>query len=698
MRVHQRTKIAAFGIGVAWSCAACSQALSDEEDLALVFGDKSTVSLATGSAQALRRAPSVATVITAEDIAALGATDLDEAMETVPGVHVSVTNRYFSTYQMRGIAGPQINPQVLLLQNGVPMNTLYRGDKGQAWGSLPLENVARIEVIRGPGSALYGADAFAGVINIVTKTAADTPGTALGLRAGAHDSRDAWLQHGGKWGPLQVAAYLHVGRTAGMTETIAKDAQSGRDAATGTHASLAPGPLSLGYDAVDASLDGGYDKWHLRGGYKLRDNMGLGAGISSALDPVGKERGERINADLSWADPQYSRDWGLGFTASILDYAETGRYQLSPPGTKIAGNTFVDGMIGQPDRYERQVRLSAFAAYSGLAGHSLRFGLGHDDLDMYETHTNKNYFLTAAGVALPTGPVIDYQGIQPHLLPQRRKLSYLYGQDEWNFAKDWTLTGGLRHDSYSDFGGTTNPRVALVWDAALDLTAKLLWGQAYRAPSFTEQYGINPVANGNPDLKPETIRTLEWACAWQARKDTQVNLSLFRYRMRDVIRAVDNAATGTGATFQNTGGQHGSGLELEAVWDATRRLRLSGHYAYQTSIDEATGQDAGYAPHRHAYARADWHLRAGLLVSGQLNYVAGRRRPAGDARPPIADYTTADLTLRSDRGPRLWNFAVSARNLFNADVREPSQAPGTALPNDLPMAPRTLYLQATHLL
>jgi iron complex outermembrane receptor protein len=245
----------------------------DDEDLVLAYGDKATISLATGSKQSLRRAPSVATVITAEDIAAMGATDLDEVMETLPGVHVSANNRYFSQYQIRGIGAGQTNPQVLILQNGIPMNTLYRGDKGQAWANMPLENVARIEVIRGPGSALYGADAFAGVVNIITKTAADMAGTQFGVRAGSFKSRDAWVQHGGKWGAVDVAAYVRVGSTDGMREIISKDAQSARDAATGTRVSLAPGPVSLRYDAVDAALDLAYGKWRLRAGYILRDDL-----------------------------------------------------------------------------------------------------------------------------------------------------------------------------------------------------------------------------------------------------------------------------------------------------------------------------------------------------------------------------------------------------------------------------------------
>jgi iron complex outermembrane receptor protein len=671
---------------------------SEEDELALVYGDKSTVSIATGSKQQLRRAPAVATVITAEDIAAMGAADLDEVLETVPGMHVSnAPNTYNSLYLMRGIYSVQ-NPQVLVLQNGVPMTTMFQGNKGNVWGGYPVENIARIEVIRGPGSALYGADAFSGVINIITKTSAEIQGTKAGVRVGSFNSRNAWVQHGGKIGDVDVAAYLRTGSTDGQKRIISADAQTGRDKTAGTSASLAPGPVNVGYDAVDADLTFGLEKWRLNVGYRLRDDLGTGAGISAALDPVGKEKSERFNSDLSWTDPHFTTDWGTGFTASYLEYKQRipVNLQLFPPGARFPTGLFPDGMIGHPDTSERQLRLSAFATYSGLANHSWRFGVGHDDLDLYETKTFKNYIFNPAGVPVPAGPVADYSVIQPFMLPQRRKIDYVYIQDEWRLARDWALTAGVRHDRYSDFGGTTNPRIALVWDAALDVTAKLLYGRAFRAPSFAEQYSINnPVQRGNPDLSPETVNTLEAAFSWQARRDLQLNLSLFHYNMNDIIRAVPNTAPALGATFNNTGGQHGSGMELEIEWDVTRSLRISGNYAYQRSIDEATGQDAGYAPHHHLYARADWRFASSWLLSSQINWVADRKRAAGDDRAPVADYKTVDLSVRTNRGRGQWDFAATVRNLFNADAREPSPAPGL-IPNDLPLAPRAVYLQAIY--
>jgi len=506
------------------------------------------------------------------------------------------------------------------------------------------------------------------------------------------------VQHGQALGPVDVAAFLRLGTTGGIDKTVEQDAQTRNDQFFGSNASLAPGPLNTGHDAIDATLNLGYGKWRLRAGYLLRDKVGTGAGVASALDPVGSGRWDRITADLSYTEPQFTRDWALGFVASHLRHTQRiPALMLFPPGVTFPTGTFPDGMFGMPETWERHWRLSAFATYTGFAAHRLRLGIGHDNLDMYRTAEHKNFTFTSSGIPMPTpgAEILDFTGPASFLMPHRRKVDYLYAQDEWQLAGDWSLTTGLRHDRYSDVGGTTNPRAALVWNAAYNVTAKLLYGRAFRAPAFTELYSINnPVARGNENLRPETIDTAEAVVSWQARRDTEVKASLFRYRMKNILRAVPNSIPGTGATFQNTGDQTGHGVELEAVWDATRNLRLSGNYAYQRSIDQSTRKDAGYAPRHQLHARGDWRFLRHWLASAQLNGVAGRRRAAGDDRPPVADYATLDLSLRTDLGRDRVNFAASVRNLFNVDVREPSLAPGL-IPNDLPQAGRAIYLQAT---
>jgi outer membrane receptor for ferrienterochelin and colicins len=690
-------------ITMVWTLAVGAQPMDEEEELALIYGDKSMISITTGAAQPLARAPAVATVITAQDIESIGATDLNEVLESVPGLHVSHSALgYAPIYTIRGI-GTQYNPQVLVLTNGIPMTSVFAGDRGNVWGGLPVDNIARIEVIRGPGSALYGADAFSGVINIITKTAADTDGTQAGARIGSFQTHDAWMLHGGKWGAIDVAGYVRIARTNGAKETIVSDGQTQLDAGFHTHASLAPGTTNLGYDAIDASLDLAYKKWRFRAGLKRRNDVQSGPGVAQTLDPTGTNFGERLTGDLTYQDKEFTENWDVTLQASYYHLNEKSNLVLYPPGATFGNGVFVDGMIGNPYKWERHLRFTASAFYTGFESHRVRIGAGRENDDLYKVQESKNYrydpvSLPGSGNVLtptPLGSVVDVSGTGAFMTPHERTVNYIYVQDEWTFKRDWTLTGGVRRDQYSDFGGTTNPRLALVWDAAYNVTAKLLAGRAFRAPSFVELYNINnPVSLGNPDLKPETISTQEAAVSWQPTGAVQINANVFQYRMRDIIRYVAGA---NGLTAQNTGGQTGKGLELEASWDVSRRLRLSGNYAYQRSINDSTSTDAGDAPHHHLYLRADWRFGYDWMGNVQFNQIAGRDRAAGDSRPTVPNYHTVDLTLRNGKtGPGRWDFAFSVRNLFAATVFEPSPLAPLNIPGDFPMAGRSMYVQARY--
>lgn len=686
-------------LGLLWlPLLAVAQGQAIEEDLDLAYGDAATISIATGSAQTLRRAPAVATVITAQDIAALGATDLDQVLESVPGMHIAVNPiNYASIYVMRGLYGQPTNPKLLLMIDGVPVRSAYSGDKGANWMGLPLEHVARIEIIRGPGSALYGADAMAGVINVISKGADELDGTELGLRGGAFRSTEVWVQHGGRWGPLRVAAYLRSGSTDGQRERIEADAATRLDRLFGTHASLAPGPVNTGHDGLDTGLDLSLGRWRLRQSLQLRVDGGTGAGVNSALDPASVINSRRHVLDLSWSEAALSPALGVGaaFTVVRAQEGTPGGIVLFPPGTRIGANVFADGMRGGPSRKERSYRLAMFANYTGFSGHVLRLGLGHEDSILYDSATFKNFLLNAAGVPIPTGPVIDYNAIQPHIPNVGRRNQHVFVQDEWQLGQDWALTLGLRHDRYSDFGGTTNPRLALVWDAAYNLTAKLLYGQAFRAPAFNEQYTVNPVATGNPQLKPERIRTTELALDWQISRQQQLRLSLFRYTLNDLIRVQPNPPPATGSTYRNQGGLKGQGFELEGLWDLSRQLRLSAQWSQQRSEDPLSGIAPGQAPNRHLFARLDWRPWQDWQLGAQLNAVGQRLRSAGDPRPPLAGYHNVDLSLQGPAATKGLSWSAALRNLFNADRREPSPT-GGAIPGDLPLARRSWSVEARY--
>ena len=688
------TRLAALSLASTLALSAQGADVSEEEELAMSFGDKSHVSIATGSQVPVSRAPSIATVITAEDIRAMGATDLDEVLETVPGLHVSRSPVVNSPiYVFRGVRGTLTNPQVLMLVNGVPMTSVYTGDRGLNWGGWPLENVARIEVIRGPGSAVYGADAFAGVINIITRSAADISGTEVGARAGSFDTAAGWVLHGSRWSGVDVAAYLGVSRTDGGGRTIDADAQTGLDAIFGPFgvppASHAPGPMNNDYKLIDAAVELARGPWKLRSSYKRAYEIGSGAGVAQALDPTGNSASQRLDVDFSWRDATPGGDWEWFARANVTRYTEDSQLLVFPAGSNLGGGFFQDGMIGNPAKWERRSRIEGTAVYSGLAGHRVRLGAGYVNEDLYKLRESKNFNPDFSPIGTGSvDDVVDVTHTVPFMVPHQREVVHAYAQDEWSIARDWSLTAGVRHDRYSDFGGTTHPRVALVWEAAYDLTAKLLYGSAFRAPAFTELYILNnPTAIGNAQLKPERMRTLEMAVSWQAASNARIGANAFRYWMSDII-GLDSSNV-----YQNQGRQTGKGLEIEAQWEPSRQWRLAADYAIQHSENQLTGADPGLAPRQQAQLRADWRFAPSWQANAQLNWVADRQRQFGDTRRPVADYTTVDMALRANFGGT-WELALVGRNLLDADVREPSPygVPFVSIPNDLPLPGRAIFV------
>ncbi|MES2048696.1 MAG: TonB-dependent receptor [Pseudomonadota bacterium] len=698
----RKIQLIAVSIVLTWSGAVSAQSAEETDELIQAYGDQTVISIATGSQQPLSRAPAVASVIMAADFKAMGATDLDQVLESVPGLHVSMFSAPLNPiYSFRGIH-TGYNAQVLMLVNGQAITSVFTGNRGQAWGGMPLDNVARIEIIRGPGSALYGADAFSGVINIITKTAADIKGVEYGVRAGSFNSRDAWIQSGHNWGELQAAFYLRAGHTDGQHGMIEKDLQSTLDPLFGTHVSRAPGRINATRKALDASADLSLADWRLRAAFQKRE-VGIGAGLADALDPDGKAPESRLYLDLSYQKANFIPHWDVSATLGYYELKnDVGNpaYKLFPAGA--FGGAYPDGVIGNPGHFERHEHASVSAFFTGLDEHRIRIGSGYRVEDMYAASEIKNFdFVVIPGFGpalLPLPGVVDATGNPAlvYMLPHKRNIKYIFAQDEWKLAKDWMLTAGVRRDNYSDFGGTTNPRLALVWDAAYNFVVKAIYGQAFRAPNFVEQYTKNnPVNIGNPNLHPETIKTAELAFSWQPTPNWNAKLNLFEYRMHDIIVAIPNVDPSTGKTFQNTGDQNGRGMELEANWDASRALRFTGNISLQRSTDKSTGLDAGLAPHQRLFGRADWRLAPYWQLGTTINHVAERKRQPGDSRATIPDYTTVDFSLRREKLIDNWELRATVLNLFNADAREPTVAPGN-IPFDLPLPGRGVYLELSH--
>jgi len=256
---------------------------------------------------------------------------------------------------------------------------------------------------------------------------------------------------------------------------------------------------------------------------------------------------------------------------------------------------------------------------------------------------------------------------------------------------DWELTAGIRYDNYSDFGSTTNPRIALVWSTSYKLTTKFLYSEAFRAPSFAQTRAINnPLILGNIDLKPEEIESYEIAFDYRPNYQLTLNTNFFYYDWTDIIQFIGDMNDST-RTAQNAGEQTGYGMEFEVNWAATENLAISSNLSIQKSTDETLDVAASKSPEKQFYLRGDWKLPSDWRVNMQANWVMDRNRMIGDLRPQIDDYLIVDVSVRKVL-TKSFEVGLTINNAFDEDAREPSpnSAPMPFIPNDLPLAGRTI--------
>lgn len=658
------------------------------------------VTIATGTQQTTRQAAAVTTVITAEDIKAMGTTELSEVLQSVPGVYIRRSDMFYQAdYAIRGI-GTAFNAEVLVMINDIPISHLVTGgSRRPVWDAPRLQDIARIEIIRGPGSAVYGADAYSGVINIITKNAKDINGTEVGARVGSFDSHETWLLHGGKYQGVDFSVSVQAYHTAGPDEVVTADEQSIYDRQLGTQASATPGPMNLRRDALDVRTEIGKDHWLLRAGYQGRYHVGRGT--TNMMDPLGLAKDNRYNIDLTWHNPELTRHWDVTAQVSyqtLKEWPEKDFFAFLPGAARQQDDGSIvyypRGGIFNIGFAERHSRAELSGLYSGWSNQRWRIGVGYHFADNYADLTQTNLGINPyTGKPIPPDSLpIDVSGTAAAINPTGTRSDWhVYLQDEWQIMTGLELTAGVRYDHYSDFGKTTNPRLALVQQLSEKLTGKLLYGKAFRAPSLAELTTANTNFSGTANLKPQTIETWELATEWQAQAKLRLAANVFYYEATNKIEFV-------GSTLQNIGIQRGRGVELETLWQVSPHLNLSGYYAYQKSVDSTQDTDMGYAPHQKIYVRGDWLLVRDWHLYPQVMWIGERNHTVGDSRPPLDSYTKVDLTLRYQSAKeKKWSFATGVRDLFDTDARDPSSPDQTMgqfdLPDDIPILGRQFFLE-----
>lgn len=642
------------------------------------------MSIATGQTQPRRAAPAVTTVITAEDIRDSGARNLIEILNQVPGFNITRTGNFRDPIlSVRGFTSA-FNQSILFLIDGVRQTELVFGDRRTVLGTVPLDMIDRVEVIRGPGSALYGADAFSAVVNVITKKTGTTK--QFTVSGGSYDTVNVRGLASGRLGGMNLVGSVEYRETDDYAPYIERDQQTRLDELFGTTASLAPGRANTHRAELGAQLNiSNADTWlTLRA--STWNNIGLGTGAGSALDPTGTIDATTL-AGVAQHTQQLSENWLLTGTldASLFRFSFNNMH-IFPAG---AFGIFPDGVILDTEFEERFFRLQTVFNYTGLLDHALSFGFGGELGEATLLSEDRNYTITPDGRLVPrdstdeaTGTALGapFDGIS-------RDVGYAYLQDEWLFLPNWTLTWGLRYDHFSDFGETLSPRAVLVWNARHDLTVKLLYGRGFRTPSLLETHAEQiPAISPNSDLQPEMIDNFELAFNYDPRLNLRTQLSFWYHSTLDQIRQQNTG----GPTFtpENVGKQKGYGFEIDVNWDITSQTRFSGYYAFQDNTDETTGKDAGFTPHHKLYGRLQ-HEHGSWLFSLQATAIGNRDRVAEDTRPDPDRYVIFDLFTRYQLSQSL-NVSFDIRNLFNSNARD--AAASTASPEDVPLPGRHFYL------
>lgn len=684
------------------------------------------VRIASRVDQRMRDAPAVVSVIGSEEMRLHGWRRLSEALEQIPGFATRWQAGGDQGLVVRGMFAPD---GVLVMVDGVAINSPLDGNT--AFHDFPLEGVERIEIARGPGSALYGGYAFVAVVNLITSAARPSrAATAFGGAGGSRGSASGagWFKGPFDWGDLKVHASLH--RLQDRTVTVRDDLITALirrttvgDRATDRYGVIAAddgrraGSARQGNVGARIELQRGpFEGVVLDASYAQRRTLPVLSRLYALVDDGRLERRDdllRWGATWPWNPTEEFR-----LTTRLYGTSIYGRSagQITRPYGWDDDEDF-DGITERwpAGRIEARFHLihtgglEVRADFARFRAHTLNAGLVAERSWLARTQylTNSSRLSSGIEVSFRDNQVVDAQILDPKQNRQdswilsgregtrilqdiRRTLGALYLQDIWQIRPGLAATLGLRLDSFSRFGTALTPRAALVWDLSEKIYLKGIYGEAFKPPSFLTLYdGTVTLKNarqvyGNPDLKISTIRTGEIAFGYQARPGLLLQANIFLTRTRDEI-----VFNGNTEAYRNEASRRTRGVELEAQAVGDRgRLHLS--YALQEA-EAGPGSGAPLYPRHQAVLGIEGPRIFDRLDLGlTLVWHSAFRREAGDPRPPLPASTLlqAQAAFRLRKGIAL---TLGGSNLLDEDRRSPvDRALADTLPGDIPRPGRQM--------
>jgi len=561
--------------------------------------------------QLVTEAPASVTVLTAQDIADHGWRTVADIIRTVRGFFVTY-DRNYSYVGVRGFGRPgDYNGRVLLLMDGNRLNeNVYDGGYVGTESLIDPASIDRIEIIRGPSSSLYGTNAFLAVLNIVTLRGRDAPGLSVEAEAGSLGTRSVRASAGRRF-PNGVEAFA----------SAVSYRSEGADL-------YFPELAAAGSNGFARSIDG-----------DSRDQVLAKATMGEfTLEGAWSRRRKQVPTAA----------WGTTFGEPRFETLDLQSLIALNWAKRLANKSSVEGSLAfHGYDYEGSY------PYEDVLSQDWSYGRWFDSEISHGRALGKSHRLVIGGSArvnLKQEQGAADAGAPPDFLDDTHHNVYaLFAQDEWRPVRNVIVNAGIRYDHYSTFGGTTNPRIGLLWGASDGTMLKLLFGTAFRAPNnFEFYYADETTQKANPRLEPERMRTWEIEVQRQVTRWMRVIASVYRYDIQDLISLTVDASDDL-LVFENLGAARALGVEAE-IEAAFGSVTTNVSYAWQNAHDVESGERLTNSPAHLGKMRV--HLPVARLgsVGGEVLAMSSRRTLDGGTTPGWAVANLNAGTLRFWRG------------------------------------------------
>jgi iron complex outermembrane receptor protein len=590
--------------------------------------------------QSDREAPSSVTVITADQIRQFGYRTLADALRSVRGLDITY-DRNYSYVGVRGFSRPGgYNDQILLLVNGHRFNdNVYdQADLGTEF-PLDVDLIERIEIVRGPSSSLYGTSAFLAVINVITKSAQTGAGLEFSGDAGGFGSYRGRSTMGGTYHGVDALLSGTVYDSAGAAHLFFSAFDS-----PATNYGIAQNADRDRSRSFYASLHFRHFTLEAVGGTRVK-----GIPTASFGQVFNDRRSQTIDSSghfkLRYSRPIFQ---DAEFTANVyFDRAiYHGVYVYSPVAGQVTDVLNEDASRGDVLGTNARITKTLWQKHKATVGMEFR-----DNLRQDQTNYNLN----------PFQPVLD---------DRRSSQEWAaFVQDEFTIRKGLILNAGLRHDQYQLFGGTTNPRIALIYSPLRRTTLKLIYGQAFRAPNDYELYYSDHVSiEPNPYLRPEKIRTEELIWEQDLGGNFRISASGFGNQFTNLITQEVDPKTGF-IIYENSQSAHNRGVEVELGGKVPSGIEGRLSYTLLKTVDPSIGLSLPDSPTQLAKANIIFPLAHRTLTIGfELQYADSRRTLIGTQ---VGSYAVSNLTLTSREFAKGFRLSGSVYNVFNSLYSDP---------------------------